>query len=87
MRADGPPRADPPTLREEYPQARRWRREPSEPLGGHMDLYSGPMPPERDHLGRRLVLTLVVLLAFAGVTGIVVGMLVEIAILSLIGLI
>jgi hypothetical protein len=52
-----------------------------------MDLYSGPMPPERDHLGRRLVLTLVVLLAFAGVTGIVVGMLVEIAILSLIGLI
>ena len=50
-------------------------------------MLAGPRSPERQHLGRRLVLALVVLLAFATVTGLVVGTLVKIVILSLTGLI
>jgi hypothetical protein len=52
-----------------------------------MSISAGPTSPERHHLGRRLVLTLVILLAFATATGLVVGMLIKIVIVSLTGLI
>lgn len=43
--------------------------------------------PERNHLGRRFALTLVVLLAAAGISGLLVGLVVKAVVLFLIGLV
>ena len=43
--------------------------------------------PERRHLGRRSVLTLVVLLAVAGISGLLVGLVVKTVVRFLVGLV
>lgn len=52
-----------------------------------MKMLASAMSPERQHLGRRLGLTLVLLLAFATVAGLVVGSVLKVVILWLTGLV
>lgn len=51
-----------------------------------MSVSGSHIEGDRHHLGRRFVLTLVVLLAVAGISGLIVGLVLKAVVLFLIGL-